>query len=263
MESADLQPLKGQTIGVTRMRDQADSLCRFLRAAGAEVIEAPTIELGPVDDCSRIDDALRQLDRYQWLVLTSANGADAMFARLAAVGLDQRRLSRVKIAAIGSVTAKRLTDCGIRPDLVPPEATGESMAQSLIEQGIAGKRILLLVADIARPQLPAALQAAGAECDTLTAYRTRCPAALSASFLEKLDRGQMDWITLTSPSSFTNLLTLLGPARCERLRSVKLASIGPVTSRAIRDAGYHPAAEAEPHDVAGLASAIIRAELED
>ena len=84
MASHNLQPLKGQTIAVTRMRDQADGLCRFLRSAGAEVIEAPTIEIGPIEDYGEVDDALRHLDRYQWLVLTSANGVDAMFARMEA-----------------------------------------------------------------------------------------------------------------------------------------------------------------------------------
>ena len=263
MASHNLHPLQGQTIVVTRMRDQADGLCRFLRSAGAEVIEAPTIEVGPIEDYGEVDDALRHLDRYQWLVLTSANGVDAMFARIKAVGLDARCLAQVKIAAIGSATARRLIEQGIQPDLVPPEAVGESMAQALIEQGVKDKRILLLVADIARTQLAEALQAAGAQCDNLTIYRTKCPAGLPADFIEGLDRGQIDWITLTSPSSFVNLLSLLSPQRCERLRAVELASIGPVTTRAILKAGYCVAAEANPHDVLGLVSAIIEASTRD
>lgn len=263
MESRNLQPLHGRTVAVTRMRDQADSLGRFLRSAGAEVIEAPTIELGPLDDYGEVDDALRHLDRYQWLLLTSANGVDAMFDRIRAIGLDTRCLAQVKIAAIGSATARRLMEQGTRPDLVPPEALGESMAQALIQQGVKGSCILLLVADIARTQLPDALQAAGAQCHSLAIYRTRRPTALPAVFVERLDRGQIDWITLTSPSSFVNLLLLLGPQRCERLRTVGLASIGPVTTQAIRQAGYLVAAEADPHDVPGLVSAIIDASTRD
>ena len=263
MESCDLQPLQGRTVAVTRMRDQADSLGRFLRSAGAEVIAAPTIELGPVEDYDKVDDALRHLDHYQWLVLTSANGVDAMFARIKAAGLDPRCLAQVKIAAIGSATARRLIEHGVQPNLVPPEAVGESMAQALIEQGVKGSHILLLVADIARTQLTDALQAAGAQCDSLAVYRTRRPATLPAAFIERLERGQIDWITLTSPSSFVNLLSLLGPQRCERLHAVGLASIGPVTTRAIREAGYSVAVEADPHDVPGLVSAIIDASTRD
>jgi len=263
MGSHELQPLHGRTIAVTRMRGQADSLSRFLRSAGAEVIEAPTIELGPVEDYGKVDDALRRLDHYQWLVLTSANGVDAMLDRIRAIGLDSRCLAQVKIAAIGSATARRLTEHGVRPNFVPPEAVGESMAQTLIEEGVKGSLILLLVADIARTQLPDALQAAGAQCDSLAVYRTRRPAALPAVFVERLDRGRIDWITLTSPSSFVNLLSLLGPQRCERLHAVGLASIGPVTTRAIREAGYSVAAEADPHDVPSLVSAIIDASTRD
>lgn len=263
MQWGDLQPLKGQTIAVTRMRDPADSLRRFLRAAGAEVIEAPTLEIGPVEDYGEVDEALRHLDRYQWLVLTSANGVDALFARLAAIGQDLGCLAKVRIAAIGPATARRLSDGGVHPNLVPPEAVGESMAQTLIEQGIRGARVLLLVADIARTHLVDALRAAGAVCDSLSVYRTRCPAALPPTFLSRFDRGDVDWITLTSPSAFVNLLTLLGAERADRLRTVKLASIGPVTSRVIREAGFNEAAEANPHDVPGLVSAIIAAETQD
>ncbi|NLE61868.1 MAG: uroporphyrinogen-III synthase [Planctomycetes bacterium] len=263
MASHDLQPLQGRTIAVTRTRDQAESLCRFLRSAGAEVIEAPTIELGPLEDYVEVDDALQHLDRYQWLVLTSANGVDAVFDRIKAIGLDTGCLAQVKVAAIGSATARRLTEQGVRPALVPPEAVGESMSQALIERGVRGSRILLLVADIARSQLPDALQAAGAHCDSLAVYRTRRSAALPVGFVERLERGQIDWITLTSPSSFANLLSLLGPQCCERLHAVGLASIGPVTTQAIREAGYSVAAEGDPHDVPGLVSAIIDASTRD
>jgi uroporphyrinogen III methyltransferase / synthase len=263
MASPDLQPLQGQTIAVTRMRDQAGNLCRFLRAAGAEIIEAPTIELRPVEDYRAVDEALEHMDRYHWVVLTSANGADAMLGRLDALGLGIGHLARVSVAAIGPATAGRLIERGVHPDLTPPEAVGESMARSLIVQGVRDKRILLLVADIARTELAESLEAAGAVCDSLSVYRTECPASLPAGFLEQFDRGRVDWITLTSPSSFTNLVRLLGPQRCERLHTVQLASIGPVTSRAIHEAGFNAAVEAKPHDVPGLVSAIIAVSTRD
>lgn len=251
--------LHGQTIVVTRMRDQAAGLSTPLRAAGAEVIEAPTLELTGLDDYDRVDETLRAIrigSPYTWLVVTSANGVDAMFNRLAAIGGDRRSLAGVRIAAIGSATAARLRDRGIEPDLIPAEAVGESMAEALIGRGIAGRRILLLRADGARPQLPAALGRAGAACDDLPIYRTARPPNLPASFLARLDAGKVDWITLTSPSSFVNLLSLLGKERAQALRKVKLASIGPVTTRAIRQAGYNEAVEADPHDAAGLVAAI-------
>jgi uroporphyrinogen-III synthase len=253
------EPLDGQTVVVTRMRDQAADLSAALKTTGAEVVEAPTIELGPVDDYNAVDEALRRIGDYHWVVLTSSNGADALLARLETIGMGAKHLSNTRVAAIGPATARRLLEHGIQPDLIPPEAIGESVAEALIATGIRSRRVLLLAADIARPQLAEALRSAGAACDSLAVYRTRRPDALPAEFLDRLDRGRIDWITLTSPSSFTNLLALLGPQRSEHLRKIRLASIGPVTTRAIREAGYDVAAEAEPHDVPGLVSAIINA----
>ncbi|HOJ74977.1 MAG TPA: uroporphyrinogen-III C-methyltransferase [Phycisphaerae bacterium] len=256
IEWFERRPLHGQVIAVTRMRGQADSLAGELTSLGAEVIEAPTIALAPMVDYSAVDEALRHIGRYAWLVLTSANGVDATFGRLAAMGLDSRALAGVKIAAVGTATAARMAAYGIKPDLVPGEAVGEALAEALVAQGIAGQRVLLLRAEVARRVLNDALAAAGAACDDLAVYRTVCPEQLPEEFVRRFDRGEIGWITLTSPSSWYNLLSLLGPQRAGGLYNVKLASIGPVTTRAIRERGYAEAVEADPHDVAGLVAAI-------
>lgn len=260
IEWFERRPLHGRTVAVTRMREQAHALGSPLLAAGAEVLAAPTIALAPMEDCTAVDQALRSLDAYDWLVLTSANGVDAMFDRIEALGGDSRWLAGVRIGAIGTATAERLRVRGIRPDLVPSEAVGEAMSEALIEQGVDGKSVLLLRADIARGDLPAALEGVGATCDDLPIYRTVCPAELPGAFLDRLDRDEVDWITLTSPSCFRNLLGLLGPDRIERLRGIKLASIGPVTTQAVREGGFREAVEADPHDVPGLVAAIVAAE---
>jgi uroporphyrinogen III methyltransferase/synthase len=165
----------------------------------------------------------------------------------------------VKIAAVGQATAQRLRGHGVQADLVPGEAVGETMAEAMIARNVAGQRILLLRADIARDDLPRLLGEAGAQCDDLPVYRTVCPAALPESFIARLEQGELDWITLTSPSAFQNLLALLGPQRAALLRGAKLASIGPVTTRAVREAGWMESAEAQPHDAEGLVQAITRA----
>jgi uroporphyrinogen III methyltransferase / synthase len=218
------------------------------------------LEIAPLEDYAAVDEALASLQRYAWLVITSANGVDAMFARLETMGRDARALSGVKIAAVGPATAQQLAARGIRADLVPGEAVGEALADALIQQDVAGRRILLLRAEVARKSLTAALVAAGAVCDDLAVYRTACPPSLPAEFVERWDRGQVEWITLTSPSSLNNLLTLLGPERAASLYNVKLASIGPVTTQAIRDRGLIEAVEAEPHDVRGLVEAMRKFE---
>lgn len=250
------QPLHRQVIVVTRPREQAAGLSDLLRSAGAEVIEAPTIECVEPEDWTPVETALRNLSSYHWVVLTSANGVAAFFKGLERLGLDARALAGTKMAAIGAATADRLKSYGIRPDLIPAEAVGESMAEALIRAGVKGRRVLLPRADIGREQLPASLREAGAECDDLPVYRTICPESLPAAFLARLEAGGVDWITLTSPSSFVNLLTLLGEGRHELLRRVRLASIGPVTTRAVRAAGFEVVCEASPHDVEGLVAAI-------
>ena len=253
------RPLYGQTVAVTRMPDQSAALRAALEVLGAEVIETSTIELAEVDDYYAVDQALRRIREYDWLVLTSASGAAATFARLEAMGLDSRALAGPRIAAIGSATAARLMEHGVRPDLVPNEAVGEALAQAIIQRGVAGRRVLLLRSDIARSHLVEALAGAGAACDDLAVYRTVCPQSLPAEFVERIDAGRIDWLTLTSPSSLVNLLQLLGKDRLQKLRRVKLASIGPVTTRAIRESGLAEAVEANPHDLPALVAAIVGA----
>jgi len=259
LEWFERRPLYGQTIAVTRTPEQAAGLSGALLAQGAEVIEAPAIELADMEDLSQVDGVLRRIATYDWLVLTSANGVDSVFRRLQALGADSRALGGVRIAAVGTATASRLASYGVRADLVPPEAVGESLAQSLIDRSVRGRRILLLRAQVSREHVPVALRAAGAVCDDIAVYRTVCPRSLPAAFLKRFDQGDMDWITLTSPSSFVNLCTLLGADRAEALGRVKLASMGPVTTAAIQDRGYAETCEANPHNVHGLVSAIVAA----
>jgi len=259
IEWFERRPLFGRTVVITRAPDQAGALAGALAAAGAEVIEAPTIEIAELDDYWSVDQALRSIAQYSWLVLTSLNGVDALWDRLEAVGGDARALGGVRVAAVGAATAGRLLERGVRADLVPGEAVGDVLAETLAQRGVRGQRVLLLRADLGRPQLPQALREAGAVCDDLPIYRTVCPESLPGGFLEAFDAGRIDWIALTSPSSFVNLLRLIGRERAERLRAIKLAGIGPVTTRAIRQAGYVESAEANSHDVAGLVAAIVAA----
>ncbi|NLX12615.1 MAG: hypothetical protein GXY44_03040 [Phycisphaerales bacterium] len=250
------RPLHGQTIVVTRMEHEAADLSGPLRLMGANVLCAPTIELQDVEDYTEVDKALRALDQYDWLILTSCNGVDALFRRLNILELDGRVLAGVKIAVVGTGTAGRLREYSIRADLIPPESVGDSLAEALLNQDMRNKRVLMLRADIARNRLPSLLTKGGALCNDPAIYRTVCPERLPEAFIEHLDRGQIDWITLTSPSCMVNLLALLGRERAKGLWSLKLASIGPVTTRAIRKLGYIETVEANPHDITGMVEAI-------
>lgn len=261
-----IRPLFGQRIVITRTRQQASTLRAALADLGAEVLEAPTIRLAaaPPETILRIDQHLRDIGTFDWLVLTSANGVDALAERLAANHFDARHLAPVRIAAIGDATADRLHEkLSVNADLVPTRFVAESLASELIaDHGAAGKRFLLLRADIARPALPRLLAEAGAAVTECVAYETRLAEALSDEVLGALREGAVNWITFTSSSTAANMVELLGDER-DLLRQCRIASIGPITSRTVRDLGYEVAVEAAVSNIEGLVEALLTSSPED
>ena len=252
------RPLFGRRILVTRTRQQASTLREQLEALGASVIEAPTIELAEPESWDAVDRTIRDIGVYDWLVLTSANGVSALRSRLHAMHLDSRHLAGVKIAAIGEVVAHALeADLHIRADLVPARYVAESLAAELIEkQDMSGKRVLLLRADIARPALPRLLTQAGATVTDLVVYHTVQPASLPDEAVDALRAGALDWVTFTSSSTADNLWAMLGH-EAKLLANLRIASIGPITSDAVRARGLAPTVEAQPSTIEGLVQAIV------
>ncbi len=257
------RPLFGKTVIVTRTRQQSSELADQLAELGAAVIEAPTIELAPADDIGAVDAAIADAGSYDWIIFTSRNGVAATRQRLEAMGRDVRALGDAKIAAVGRATATALEEilC-LRADLCPKSFIAEALADELASQGeIAGKRHLLLRADIARPVLAERLESGGsALVSDVAVYRTRCVAELDGEVLAALDDQAVDWVTFTSSSTARNFFDLLGGSADPRLAGVKLASIGPVTTTAMVEMGRRPTVEASESTLAGLVAAIARAE---
>jgi uroporphyrinogen III methyltransferase/synthase len=250
------KPLKGQVVVTTRPAAQSADLRDRLEALGATVVSAPAVVIEPVEDLRRVDEALQNLRRYDWLILTSVNGVNAVADRLKQLGLDAKALEAARLAAIGPVTADRLRELSLEPAVVPEEFVAESLADALGRQDMRGKRCLLLRSDIARPALPEALSSMGAVCDDIPIYRTAAPKSLPADVIAQVRAGRVDWVTFTSSSTFRNFERLLASEATTILRSVQIASIGPITSKTIRDAGYEPTAEAKEYTIAGLVDAI-------
>ncbi|MBM4018286.1 MAG: uroporphyrinogen-III C-methyltransferase [Planctomycetes bacterium] len=254
------RPLFGRRIVVTRARAQASDLAASLEALGAEVVEAPAIRIEPASDPRPLRDAARRAAGFDWIVFTSVNGVDAYFDALAAEGLDARALAGRRIAAIGPATAARLMGRGIRADLQPDPFTGAAVAKALAARGrLAGVRILLPRADIAPKELADALAAQGAAVCEVAAYRTAPEAGGAEAVREGLAGGTIDWLTFTSSSTVKNLLGAVG-AQAVRGSRVRVASIGPTTSAALREAGLEPHVEAGEHTIPGLVAAIVRCE---
>lgn len=251
----DNKPLFGKTIVVTRARAQASALTKQLEAAGAQVIEAPAIKIMPASDYAPLDKAIDNISTYKWLVLTSANGVDAFFDRLANAGLDSRNLAAVKIAAIGSETAKALKKYGITANLVPSAFKAEELAEALSSEIAVGDKILLARAKVAREVLPESLRALGASVDVVTAYETVTALNNKEELLSALQNGQVDMVTFTSSSTVTNLLEALDNNK-DLLKNVTIAAIGPITADTCRKHNLEPAVEAAEFTISGLTEAI-------
>jgi uroporphyrinogen III methyltransferase/synthase len=253
------RPLFGQTIVVTRTRQQASALSDQLMALGADVIEAPTIELASPADWARVDDVLGRASAFDWVVFTSANGVEFARRRLLETGRDVRAFGRARFAAIGDATAAALArELSIKADLCPARFVAEALADEFAARGeIADKRFLLLRADIARPILRERLRQGGAaEVLDLPIYETRVAAALPEGLVEAFDSGGVNWVTFTSSSTARNFVTLLGPDYRQKLANVRLASIGPITSEALAELGLTPALQADEFNIEGLVTAI-------
>jgi uroporphyrinogen III methyltransferase/synthase len=254
------RPFFGQTIVVTRTRQQASDLSQRLGELGAAVIEAPTIELAAPGEWSQVDAVLEHLDQYDWVIFTSANGVQFVRQRLLATARDARAFHDVKIAAIGDATAAALREhlC-LSPDLCPESFVAEALADALADAGeIAGRRFLLLRADIARPLLVDRLKAANAaEVNDVSVYHTRAATSLPPALLTALDRGEVSWITFTSSSTARNLIALLTPAQRTQLGKIRLASIGPITTATMQELGLTPTVQAETYNIDGVVRAML------
>jgi uroporphyrinogen III methyltransferase/synthase len=249
-----IKPLGGKRILITRPAVGAQSFAQKLCDLGAEPLLLPTIALAPPEDWSPVDRALGRLDRYDWVIFTSANGVRFALARLRALGLGVELLRRVKIAAIGPATAQALQGQGLSVDFMPTRYVAEAISDGLGD--VCSQRILLLRADIARRELRELLQAKGADVEEIAVYRTQ-PAALQPEQVQQLFQQGIDIVTFTSASTVQALMRLLGK-RCDLLDGVTIACIGPITAHAAEEAGLQVHIVAREHTIDGLISAILQ-----
>jgi uroporphyrinogen III methyltransferase/synthase len=246
------RPLFGTRVLVTRPRAQAKALSDRLTELGARVDSHPVIEISDPPDWDPVDRALERLNRYDWLVFSSANGVDYLLDRLLAGGGDSRRLGGVRLAAIGPATADELARYRLRADLVPDSYRAEALAAALSGEA-AGRAFLLARASRGREVLAEQLAAAGAAVDQIVVYSSTDVGSADPDVAEALSAGRIDWVTVTSSAIARSAVRLFGDA----LERARLASISPVTSGVLRQLGYEPAVEASRYTMEGLADAIV------
>jgi uroporphyrinogen III methyltransferase/synthase len=238
-------PLFGKRIVVTRARGQAEALSMKLRALGADAIEVHGIEIQPAADYGPLDRAIANLNTYDWLIFTSANGVHFFFERLDRSARDLRAL-RARICVIGPATRAALEALHLKVDVMGADYVAEGLLAALEPYNLAGCRILLPRAAIARDLVPVELRRRGARVDVVEAYRTATPAIIPPA-------PKPDWITFTSSSTVQNFVAAVGKAW---LQGIQVASIGPVTSATARNLGLDITAEAATHTIDGLIAAI-------
>jgi uroporphyrinogen III methyltransferase/synthase len=248
-------PLFGKTIIVTRAQEQAGELSDRLRALGAEPVELPVISLEPSADPAPLDRAIENLASYDWLIFTSVNGVRFFLTRLDQSRHDLRSL-KARICAIGPATRKAIEDLHLKVDLMPEEYVAESLIKAFASENLAGQRVLLPRAAVARDVIPE-LAKLGAQVDVVEAYRNVVPPNAHARAREIFAAERKpDWITFTSSSTVKNLLAITGR---EALDGVRIASIGPVTSSTLCAHGLKVDAEAKQFTLDGLVEAILAA----
>jgi uroporphyrinogen-III synthase len=230
---------------VTRAVEQAGAFVMQLQELGARVVECPTIQLAPPEQWGAVDDALRQLPGFDWLILTSANGVRFLFERLAALGIAKAALRSCKVCVVGPKTAEALGQRGLVADLIPEQFTAEGVVAAFAGIDLQGKRVLFPKAAGARDVIPRLLAEQGAVVVDPVLYRTLLPEQLPEAARSALEERELDLAIFSAPSTVQNLATLVGGADrlVQLLLGVAVASIGPITSRACRELGLAVAVE--------------------
>jgi uroporphyrinogen-III synthase len=258
-KSQSKNPLHGVRVLVGRASHQAGALSGDLRKLGADVLEIPFIEIRRPRSYKPLDVALEHLQSYDWLILTSVNGVDAMWDRLQKLKLTKNQLKHLKVAAIGPATRNAIEKRGLKVNVVPEEYVAESVVKSLRDQ-VTGNRVLLARAKVARDVIPRELRKLGATVDVVEAYETVIPAASKkklAAVLKNPAR-RPNVITFTSSSTVRNFVNLIGSrARHNALSNIQFASIGPVTSATLRELGLPVSIEAREYTMPGLVRSIV------
>jgi uroporphyrinogen III methyltransferase / synthase len=230
------------------------------------VIHFPTIEIAEPSSWQDLDDAIARLDAYDWLLFTSANGVEFFFRRLAERRQDGLSvLSGLRTCVVGPATGRALVSAGGQVDLTATDSTGEGVLAALIEavggkEKLSGLRFLLPRARVAREVLPAELARHGAQVDAVEAYQTLRPDVDRASLIRLITERLVDAIAFTSPSTVSNFAALIGSDDlANRLRGIVVASIGPVTSDALRAQGLTDIVQPERYNAAALVEALTEA----
>ncbi len=259
-EATRPMPLSGKRIVVTRARAASDTFSAHLRDRGAIPVVVPTIEVHPPTDPTGMVEAASRVERFDWVVFTSANGVEGFVAEVRRQGRSAEVFARAKIAVVGPGTASALERAGLAAELVAQDHRGEGLAEALTARfadEVPRPKVLLARAEVARDVVPDALRAIGCEVLVAAVYATRSPPPESFdALLAMLEEARIDAVAFTSSSTVVNLCEAFGGRAPRLLEGVVVATIGPPTSATARSRGVRVDVEARTSTMTGLVEAL-------
>ena len=252
--------LFGQRIVVTRTRKQASKLTHTLKELGAEVLEIPTIKIVPPSDNEPVIQSITGIGSYDWIIFTSPNGVIHFFDYFFKAYRDIREIGNIRFAAVGPATAKKLENLNLAIDLMPKVYTAEAAANALLKyQNVENVNVLLARAEESNSELPKLLEAQGAIVDDIAFYKTVPETEDRNGAVEAFEEGGANWITFASSSAVKNFDARFELVKiCKSNPELKLASIGPETTKALRELELTPTVEAKDHTIKGLSKALLK-----
>jgi len=254
----ETRPLFGKRILITRSKEQAEPLRAQLAELGAEVILFPTVEIKKPASWQPLDEAIQQINQYQWLIFTSVNGVENFFARFQIVRKDIRDLEGIKIAAIGPATEKAIQKRLLSVETIPDEFKAEGLVESLKGRAMKGTRVLIPRARVAREVLPDELRKQGAQVDVVEAYETVIPKANRILLEQTLEERPCDMVVFTSSSTVSNLAEIVAPAPLHQVLKAAVAAIGPITAQTAEKLGLKVSVQPGRYTVPALVEAIAQ-----
>lgn len=250
------RPLFGKTVLITPARQQASSLREKLEELGAEVIEFPTITITDPTDYAPLDSQIDNLSLFNWIIFTSVNGVQYFFKRLFYKNKDPRDLKGIFIAVIGPASKEKLESFHLKADFMPTDFTTQAILNALKHKSISGQRILLPRSQLAEESLADGLRQLGAEVRGVVTYNTVKP----EMDLKLLKNKKIDIITFSSSSAVNNFISNFSSVKefKQFFPKAKIASLGPITSKAARRLGLAVQAEAKEYTIDGLIKAVVK-----
>lgn len=249
------KPLFGKNIMVTRCRTQSSSLVEKINDMGGNPIEIPTIKIEKIENNIELENEIKQIQAYSYIIFSSKNAVEIFFDKLNEIGYDCRDLYNIKICAVGSETAKYIKSRGINPDIVPKKYVAEGLYEELKDLVNENDKILIPRAKNARDFIINKLSEICSVKEVIT-YESVIDSSKKEEAIKIIQSEEVDYITFSSSSTVKNFITLIGEENLNKLNDLKIISIGPITTKTIEEFGLKVYRESEEATIDSMIAAI-------